>query len=40
VNGKIAPISDQDLYGEPSWAYPTDALDWRIIAAKKRSLRG
>jgi predicted transglutaminase-like cysteine proteinase len=28
VNGKIAPVSDQDLYGEPErWVYPTDAGD-------------
>ena len=40
VNGKIAPISDQDLYGEPErWAYPTDAGDCEdYLLLKKRSL--
>lgn len=41
VNGKIAPISDQDLYGEPErWAYPTDAGDCEdYLLLKKRSLQ-
>jgi len=40
VNGKIAPISDQDLYGEPErWVYPTDAGDCEdYLLLKKRSL--
>jgi predicted transglutaminase-like cysteine proteinase len=40
VNGKIAPISDQDLYGEAEhWAYPTDAGDCEdYVLLKKRSL--
>ena len=42
VNGKIAPISDQDLYGEPErWAYPTDAGDCEdYLLLKKRYLEG
>ena len=42
VNGKIAPVSDQDLYGEPErWAYPTDAGDCEdYLLLKKRSLEG
>lgn len=41
VNGKIAPVSDQDLYGEPErWAYPTDAGDCEdYLLLKKRSLQ-
>jgi predicted transglutaminase-like cysteine proteinase len=41
VNGKIAPISDQDLYGEPErWAYPVDAGDCEdYLLLKKRSLQ-
>jgi len=40
VNGKIAPVSDQDLYGEPEyWAYPTDAGDCEdYLLLKKRYL--
>jgi predicted transglutaminase-like cysteine proteinase len=40
VNGKIAPVSDQDLYGEPEhWAYPTDAGDCEdYVLLKKRYL--
>jgi predicted transglutaminase-like cysteine proteinase len=40
VNGKIAPVSDQDLYGEPEhWAYPTDAGDCEdYLLLKKRLL--
>ena len=42
VNGKIAPISDQDLYGEPErWVYPTDAGDCEdYLLLKKRYLEG
>lgn len=42
VNGKIAPISDQDLYGEAEhWAYPTDAGDCEdYVLLKKRHLEG
>ena len=42
VNGKIAPISDQDLYGEAEhWAYPTDAGDCEdYVLLKKRYLEG
>jgi predicted transglutaminase-like cysteine proteinase len=42
VNGKIAPVSDQDLYGEPErWAYPTDAGDCEdYVLLKKRYLEG
>jgi predicted transglutaminase-like cysteine proteinase len=42
VNGKIAPISDQDLYGEPErWTYPTDAGDCEdYVLLKKRYLEG
>jgi predicted transglutaminase-like cysteine proteinase len=42
VNGKIAPISDQDLYGEDEhWAYPTDAGDCEdYVLLKKRDLEG
>jgi predicted transglutaminase-like cysteine proteinase len=40
VNGKVAPVSDQDLYGEPEhWAYPTDAGDCEdYLLLKKRYL--
>jgi len=40
VNGKIAPVSDQDLYGQPElWAYPTDAGDCEdYVLLKKRYL--
>lgn len=40
VNGKIAPVSDQDLYGQPEyWAYPTDAGDCEdYVLLKKRKL--
>lgn len=40
VNGKIAPVSDQDLYGEPEfWAYPADAGDCEdYVLLKKRYL--
>ena len=42
VNRKIAPVSDQDLYGEPEhWAYPTDAGDCEdYLLLKKRYLEG
>jgi predicted transglutaminase-like cysteine proteinase len=42
VNGKIAPISDQELYGEAEhWAYPTDAGDCEdYVLLKKRYLEG
>jgi len=42
VNGKVAPVSDQDLYGEPErWAYPTDAGDCEdYLLLKKRYLEG
>jgi predicted transglutaminase-like cysteine proteinase len=42
VNNKIAPVSDQDLYGEPEvWAYPTDAGDCEdYVLLKKRYLEG
>lgn len=42
VNGKIAPMSDQDLYGEPEfWAYPADAGDCEdYVLLKKRYLEG
>ncbi|MBI2719191.1 MAG: transglutaminase-like cysteine peptidase [Rhizobiales bacterium] len=37
VNGKIAPVSDQDLYGQPEyWAYPTDAGDCEDYVLLKR----
>lgn len=41
VNDKIAPISDEDLYGEPErWAYPTDAGDCEdYVLLKKRYLQ-
>jgi len=42
VNGKIAPVSDQDLYGEPErWVYPIDAGDCEdYLLLKKRYLEG
>jgi predicted transglutaminase-like cysteine proteinase len=42
VNGKVVPVSDQDLYGEPEhWAYPTDAGDCEdYLLLKKRYLEG
>lgn len=42
VNSKIAPVSDQDLYGEAErWAYPTDAGDCEdYVLLKKRYLEG
>lgn len=42
VNGKIAPVSDQDLYGEPEyWTYPTDAGDCEdYLLLKKKYLEG
>ena len=42
VNGKVAPVSDQDLYGEAEyWAYPTDAGDCEdYLLLKKRYLEG
>ena len=40
VNGKIAPVSDQDLYGEAEyWTYPVDAGDCEdYVLLKKRYL--
>jgi predicted transglutaminase-like cysteine proteinase len=40
VNGKIAPMSDQDLFGEPEyWTYPVDAGDCEdYVLLKKRFL--
>lgn len=42
VNGKIAPVSDDDLYGEPEyWALPTDAGDCEdYVLLKQRYLEG
>jgi predicted transglutaminase-like cysteine proteinase len=42
VNAKIAPVSDQDLYGEPEyWALPVDAGDCEdYLLLKKRYLEG
>ncbi|MGH6907975.1 MAG: transglutaminase-like cysteine peptidase [Aestuariivirga sp.] len=42
VNGKIAPVSDQDLYGQPEyWAYPSDAGDCEdYLLLKRRFLMG
>jgi predicted transglutaminase-like cysteine proteinase len=42
VNEKIAPMSDEDLYGEPEhWDYPTDAGDCEdYVLLKKRYLEG
>ena len=40
VNGKIAPISDQDLYGEAEhWAYPTDAGDCELCLLRAQARR-
>jgi predicted transglutaminase-like cysteine proteinase len=40
VNGKIAPVSDQQLYGQAEvWAYPTNAGDCEdFVLLKKRAL--
>jgi predicted transglutaminase-like cysteine proteinase len=40
VNNKIAPVSDEDLYGQPEyWAYPNDAGDCEdYVLLKKRYL--
>jgi predicted transglutaminase-like cysteine proteinase len=40
VNGKIKPVSDQELYGEPErWVYPTTAGDCEdYLLLKKRQL--
>jgi predicted transglutaminase-like cysteine proteinase len=40
VNGKIKPVSDQDLYGEAErWAYPVNAGDCEdFVLMKKRAL--
>ena len=40
VNGKIAPVSDQQLYGQAEvWAYPTTAGDCEdFVLLKKRAL--
>jgi predicted transglutaminase-like cysteine proteinase len=42
VNGKIAPVSDQELYGETErWAYPVNAGDCEdYVLLKKRYLEG
>jgi len=42
VNNKIAPVSDQELYGQPEyWAYPTDAGDCEdYVLLKRRYLLG
>jgi predicted transglutaminase-like cysteine proteinase len=42
VNGKITPVSDQDLYGQPEyWAYPSDAGDCEdYLLLKRRYLMG
>ncbi len=42
VNGKIAPVSDEDLYGKPEyWTFPTDAGDCEdYLLLKKRYLEG
>lgn len=42
VNGKIAPVSDMELYGEAErWAYPVDAGDCEdYLLLKKRYLQG
>jgi predicted transglutaminase-like cysteine proteinase len=41
VNGKVAPVSDQELYGQPEfWTYPTDAGDCEdYLLLKKRYLQ-
>ena len=40
VNGKIAPVSDEELYGKPEyWTFPTDAGDCEdYLLLKKRYL--
>jgi predicted transglutaminase-like cysteine proteinase len=40
VNGKVKPMSDQDLYGESEhWTYPSDAGDCEdFVLLKKRAL--
>jgi predicted transglutaminase-like cysteine proteinase len=42
VNGKIAPVSDEELYGKPEyWTIPTDAGDCEdYLLLKKRYLEG
>ena len=42
VNGKIAPMSDDELYGKPEyWTFPTDAGDCEdYLLLKKRYLEG
>jgi predicted transglutaminase-like cysteine proteinase len=42
VNGKIAPVSDEELYGKPEyWTYPTDAGDCEdYLLLKKHYLEG
>jgi predicted transglutaminase-like cysteine proteinase len=42
VNNKIAPVSDEDLYGKPEyWTFPTDAGDCEdYLLLKKRYLEG
>lgn len=42
VNGKIAPMSDEELYGKPEyWTIPTDAGDCEdYLLLKKRYLQG
>jgi predicted transglutaminase-like cysteine proteinase len=42
VNGKVAPVSDADLYGEAEyWAYPQDAGDCEdYVLLKQRYLEG
>ncbi|MGE3875212.1 MAG: transglutaminase-like cysteine peptidase [Parvibaculaceae bacterium] len=42
VNGKIAPVSDEELYGKPEyWTFPTDAGDCEdYLLLKKRYLEG
>jgi predicted transglutaminase-like cysteine proteinase len=42
VNGKITPVSDLELYGEPEhWTYPSDAGDCEdYLLLKKKYLEG
>lgn len=42
VNGKIAPMTDDELYGKPEyWTFPTDAGDCEdYLLLKKRYLEG
>jgi predicted transglutaminase-like cysteine proteinase len=42
VNNKIAPVSDEELYGKPEyWTFPTDAGDCEdYLLLKKRYLEG